>query len=105
MILCFCRRPPNWVRSTTKPRAWFRGIGFKLTCATLSVDQKSYFALQYMVDGSVVTYATLKNGTLEFENNNVLYLGHTNIRPRDSVQRYRKSQMADILFYAFLTYL
>lgn len=55
-----------------------------------------------MVDGSVVTYATLKNGTFEFEDNSVLYLGHTNVRPRDSVQRYRTFKMACVMSYAFL---
>lgn len=73
-------------------------------CNVKSVDQKSYFALQYMVDGSVVTYATLKNGTFEFEDNSVLYLGHTNVRPRDSVQRYRTFKMR-LAFYFTSTYM
>ncbi|KAF7731952.1 Metabotropic GABA-B receptor subtype 3A [Apophysomyces ossiformis] len=47
-----------------------------------------YFELQYMLNGSVVTYATLKEGVFEFTNDtNIIYLGHTTEKPADMVAR------------------
>ncbi|KAI8394060.1 periplasmic binding protein-like I [Radiomyces spectabilis] len=48
-----------------------------------------YFTLQYMLNGSVVTYATLKNGSFEFTPNvTILYPGGTDQRPDDIVAKY-----------------
>ncbi|ORY96447.1 periplasmic binding protein-like I [Syncephalastrum racemosum] len=47
-----------------------------------------YFGLQYMLNGSVVTYATLKNNYFEFlPNTTILYLGHTTQKPDDMVAK------------------
>ncbi|KAG0182904.1 Metabotropic GABA-B receptor subtype 3A [Apophysomyces sp. BC1034] len=50
--------------------------------------QTGYFELQYMLNGSVVTYATLKEGIFEFVNDTtIIYLGHTTNKPEDVVAR------------------
>lgn len=47
-----------------------------------------YFGLQYMLNGSVVTYATLKNNYFEFlSNTTILYPGHTTHKPSDMVAK------------------
>ena len=47
-----------------------------------------------MVDGQVITYATLKDGHFEFMDNatDIVYLGHTTTKPADVVAKYGKYQ-------------
>lgn len=48
-----------------------------------------------MLNGQVVTYATLKGGDFEFvDNTTVLYLGHTTTKPADMVDKQGKSRDA-----------
>ncbi|KAI9491860.1 periplasmic binding protein-like I [Zychaea mexicana] len=55
-----------------------------------------YFGLQYMVDGQVVTYATLKDGYFEFmDNTTIIYLGHTTTHPVDIVAKYALNPTSD----------
>ena len=57
----------------------------------------SYFSLQYMVDGQVETYATLKDGNFEFiQNATVIYPGHTTTRPPDVVAKYGRLKITNI---------
>ncbi|KAG2220592.1 hypothetical protein INT45_002614, partial [Circinella minor] len=59
---------------------------FTITC-DLSTG---YFGLQYMLDGQVITYATLKDGHFEFMDNGteIIYLGHTTTKPADVIAKY-----------------
>ncbi|KAL1930958.1 hypothetical protein VTP01DRAFT_10095 [Rhizomucor pusillus] len=48
-----------------------------------------YFSLQYMLEGSVVTYATLMDGNFSFVNDTpIIYLGHSLKKPVDMVAKY-----------------